>query len=261
MYIKSMLFSDLEAMGIKSTDTLLVHSSMKSIGPVIGGADTVLDAFSEYLSEGLLIFPTHTWNSINAETHNTYDYKTEPSCVGALTNIFMKRPGVIRSLHPTHSVAALGKDAADYVAGEEYIETPCNRNGCWGKLYDRKAKILFLGCPLKRNTFIHGVEEWMQIADRLSDEHKLFNIVLPDGSLFERPMICHHSSVGDVSLNYDKLELALLAKGIGKEGSFGDARCVICDVVSMADLICEYLKKQPLLFSDNTPIPSDWYLN
>ena len=29
--------------------------------------------------------------------------------MGLLTNMFMKRPGVVRSLHPTHSIAAIGK--------------------------------------------------------------------------------------------------------------------------------------------------------
>lgn len=29
---------------------------------------------------------------------------TEEACVGLLTNLFRKRPGVVRSLHPTHSM-------------------------------------------------------------------------------------------------------------------------------------------------------------
>lgn len=104
-------------------DTLLVHSSMKAIGPVEGGADAVLDAFSEYLAEGLLVLPTHTWAQINAE-YNIFDVENEPSCVGLLTNLFRKRPGVVRSWHPTHSVAALGRDAREFASGEEQFDTP-----------------------------------------------------------------------------------------------------------------------------------------
>ena len=47
-------------MNIDQNGTIIVHSSMKSIGEVEGGADTVLDAFSEYMKDGLLVFPTHT---------------------------------------------------------------------------------------------------------------------------------------------------------------------------------------------------------
>src|SRR5690625_1191242 len=107
MYSKDDLKQHIKKLGISPTDTLLIHSSMKAVGDVEGGADTVLDAFSELLTRGLLILPTHTWAQMNVE-YNIFDVQNEPSCVGILTEIFRKRPGVLRSWHPTHSVAALG---------------------------------------------------------------------------------------------------------------------------------------------------------
>ena len=118
MYTKQELKNMIKEMGIESTDTLFIHSSMKAIGEVVGGADTVLDSFMEYLENGLLILPTHTWANMS-ESHNVYDPKKEPSCVGVLTNLFMKREGVVRSLHPTHSVAAYGKDNIEYIKGKK----------------------------------------------------------------------------------------------------------------------------------------------
>ena len=73
---------------------------------VEGGADTVLDAWIEYFGHGLLLLPTHTWKNINADSP-VFNSKETPSCVGLLTNMFLKRDGVIRSLHPTHSMAEL----------------------------------------------------------------------------------------------------------------------------------------------------------
>ena len=60
-YTKQTLQQDLAAMGLTGTETILIHSSMKSIGAVEGGADTVLDALMEFFAEGLLLLPTHTW--------------------------------------------------------------------------------------------------------------------------------------------------------------------------------------------------------
>ena len=60
-YTKADLKHDLAAMGLTGNETILIHSSMKSIGPVEGGADTVLDAWMEFFAEGLLLLPTHTW--------------------------------------------------------------------------------------------------------------------------------------------------------------------------------------------------------
>lgn len=127
MYTKEDLLKQLEDMKIDKKGTLLVHSSMKSIGQVDGGADTVLDVFSQYMKDGLLVLPTHTWAYINKNNPRFYVDKS-PSCVGILTELFRKRPGVVRSLRPTHSVAALGKDAKEFVAGDEKCDTPCSRN-------------------------------------------------------------------------------------------------------------------------------------
>ena len=143
MFTKESLIHDIADMGINPKGTLLIHSSLKSVGPIEGRADVLLDAWCGYMWDGLLIFPTHTWRQIGKETF-TFDSRSMPSCVGILPEIFRRRPGAIRSLHPTHSVAALGKDAKDYTAGEEIRTTPCPREGCWGKLLDRDAEILFL---------------------------------------------------------------------------------------------------------------------
>ena len=114
-YTKADLKHDLAAMGLTGTETILIHSSMKSIGPVEGGADTVLDAWMEFFAEGLLLLPTHTWRFINEE-NRVFDVRRSPCCVGILPELFRKRPGVVRSFHPTHSVAALGREAEAYVA-------------------------------------------------------------------------------------------------------------------------------------------------
>ncbi|NLV92594.1 MAG: AAC(3) family N-acetyltransferase [Firmicutes bacterium] len=258
MYTKEQLINHISQLGIKSQDTLLIHSSMKAIGPVEGGADTVLDAFIDYMQDGLLVFPTHTWKQINSE-YNVFDVANEPSCVGILTELFRKRPGVIRSWHPTHSVAALGKDAEQYVAGEEKWDTPCPRQGCWGKLYDRRAKILFIGCDLTRNTIIHGVEEWNNIPNRLTAEPRPLKILTPAGTLLDRPLYRHYNPITDVSSNYGKLEAPLVSKGIARIGRFGDARTILCDVVPMVDLTSSFLRRNPDLFLDDRPIPEEWY--
>ena len=258
MYTKGELQEHLEELGVNPSDTLLVHSSMKSLGQVEGGASTVLDALGDFLASGLLVLPTHTWEQIN-DTYNVFDVLHEPSCVGLLTNLFRQRPGVIRSWHPTHSVAALGKDAADYVQGEENVDTPCARQGCWGKLWDRRAKVLFLGTELNRNTIIHGVEEWASVPNRLADAHTLFKIRTPDGRLLDRPMRRHSAPNHDVSQNYSKLKEPLIKRGLAVQGQVGDALSTLIEVAPMVELTIEFLRQNPDLFLDQDPVPKEWY--
>lgn len=257
MYKKEDLKRQLADLNLLPWDTVLIHSSMKSIGDVEGNADTVLDAICEYFCDGLVVFPTHTWATINSD-HYIFDPEKEPSCVGILTNLFMKRPNVYRSLHPTHSVAAFGADAKEFVKGEEFSSTPLPREGCWGKLVDRHAKILFIGCDLTKFTLIHGIEAWANVPDRLADTPTPLKIKMPDGTLRECPMYGH---IGSVSDNYGKLEKPLTEKRIAHKGIFGDAECIVADAYKTYQFVTMLLHAQPSLFSDKTPIYSDLYTN
>lgn len=98
-YTKADLKHDLAAMGLTGNETILIHSSMKSIGPVEGGADTVLDALMEFFAEGLLLLPTHTWRFINEE-NRVFDVRRSPCCVGILPELFRQRPGVVARCTP-----------------------------------------------------------------------------------------------------------------------------------------------------------------
>jgi len=250
MYTREQLTAQIAALGIKPNDTLMIHSSMKAIGEVEGGADTVLDVFMDYLGdEGLLLLPTHSWATMKAE-HPVFDPEEEPSCVGILTNLFRKRPGVIRSLHPTHSVAAYGKHAAAYTAGEENFNTPCPPTGCWGRLSDVGAKILFLGCPMARNTFIHSVEEKYDIPNRLTPFFFDFSIRMPDGTLKPYPMRGHQAPCGDISRFYGKLETEFISRGAAYRGTFGDAACILGDAKKMEEITGEHLLEDPDFFLD-----------
>lgn len=258
MYTKIKLKDQIRKLGVRPDGTLFLHSAMKAVGNVEGGADTVLDAFSEYLSAGLLVLPTHTWDTINLE-NTVFDVLSEPSCVGLLTNLFRKRPGVLRSWHPTHSMAALGEDAAQFVQGEEHIDTPCGRGGCYGKLYDRNAQILFLGVDLSRNTIIHGVEEWVGVPNRLSAEYAPYKIRTPDDRILERPMRRHAAPISDLSANYVKLTEPLLQNGIAVQGRIGNAQSILVHVRPMVELTKKLLRLNPDLFLDNDSILKEWY--
>ncbi len=260
MYRKQDLKNMIKDMGIESTDTVFIHSSMKSIGEVLGGADTVLDVFMEYLETGLLILPTHTWASMN-ELHHVYDPNEEPSCVGILTNLFMKRAGVVRSLHPTHSLAVYGKDSKEYMKGEDEVSTPCAVGGCYDRLRERNGKILLLGVNHIRNTFIHGVEEILQVPERFTEKPVLFQIVMPDGSLKDSYMYRHYNqTTPHISEKYSKLEQAFYDNKVAKKVKFGDADCILCDANGIFQVTKKVLSHQINCLIELEEIPKEWWM-
>lgn len=240
---KDYLLKQLAEMGLKSTDKLMLHSSMKAIGDVEGGADTVIDAFCEYLSGGLFMTPTHTWKQMG-ETYNVFNPATEPACVGIIPNVFMKRVGVYRSNHPTHSIAAFGVGALDYVAGDDEFNTPCDPRGCFGKLRDINAKILLAGVTHARNTYIHSIEESFEVPNRFTKAPVQFYVKQQDGSLKEVHMYRHYNAkMAHISEAFDKLTDYYYEVGAAKQVKFGHADCILCDAASLYEATAAVLAK------------------
>ena len=255
MHTFASLTSDLNTMGLPAEGTLLIHSSMKAIGTVEGGADTVLDAWSGFMRNGLLVLPTHTWDRVNAE-NPVFSVSETGSCVGILTELFRKRAGVIRSQHPTHSVAALGRDAAAFTAGDAYLQTPCSRYGPWGRLLDRRATLLFVGVDLTKNTYMHAVEEWLQIPENLHATPEMLFSRNENGTVTPIPQYRHKGNRSEV---FDKMEPGFLKHGAMRMGRFGDATVRICDTVRLAEILMVMLQRNPGLFSDDHPVDMRLY--
>ena len=267
-YNKQQLKGQLESMGLKGDETILIHSSMKAIGAVDGGADTVLDAWMEYFKDGLLLLPTHTWKTVNAD-NPVYNPYTTPSCVGLLTNMFMKRDGVIRSLHPTHSMSGYGKNAAEYLAGEEYNNTPCTPGGCYDRLKEVGGKVLLVGVGHERNTYIHSVEEVLNVPNRLSDmpmelvielqEESNNSGKLPpynrdegwkkhtDNKLYRKVYVRKHYNAKQphISEDFVKLNQIFLDSGVVRKVKFGDADSLLCDAKGMFNIVRQVIAPDP----------------
>lgn len=261
MYTKEDLMQCLREMGVEGTDAIMVHSSMKSIGEVEGGADTVVDAFMEYFQEGLFMTPTHTWAQMS-KAYSTFDPKTEPACVGIIPNIFRKREGVVRSLHPTHSIAAYGKNAGEYIKGEENATTPCPPGGCWDRLREIDAKILLLGVTHARNTYIHSVDEVLGIPDRFTDEPTLMHIVMPDGTVKDVQMYRHHNRIlgtDSFSDQFDKMMQAFYDLGAAKKVKFGDADCILCDAKRIFAVCKKLFSIEENCVIERDVIPENWW--
>lgn len=149
-------------LGVRAGDICLFHSSYKSLGPVDGGAGAVIAGFESLLGkEGTLVVPTLS----QVDFKNSYKtwYMDKPSDVGWLTEYFRKQPYVYRSNQETHSVAARGKLAYEltyeHTAGSprlcpfgEYAF--CNTSP-WQKMYDRNAKVVFIGVSMRYHTMKH----------------------------------------------------------------------------------------------------------
>ncbi len=159
----------LREVGVRSGDTVMFHSSLSSMGWVVGGADTVIDGFRAAVGPtGTVAVPT-LCRMPAGQRHLTFarwHRDTSPSYVGRITEVLRRRPAAVRSDHATHSVAAIGPRAEELTARHGAAglrRSPWGprafaRQSPWQKLYDWNAAYCFLGVNFHVNTMVHFVE-------------------------------------------------------------------------------------------------------
>lgn len=261
MYTKNELKAQLTQMGVLPTDTVVIHTSMKAIGEVEGGAEGVIDTFCEYLQEGLLLIPTHTWEEV-VESNPYYDVRTTVPNIGLIPCLAAFRPDGIRSLHPTHSLWAKGKRAEEYVAGEENATSPTTPGFCWDKLAQWHAKILLVGVGHDKNTFIHSIDERVDLPDRMSNKAYPTYITDYNGQQLQRklyPQYC--SKTEDISWFYPNFDEPLTKTNAQSFGQFGNAQVRVVDAMKCREVISRiYARSKEDIFTQHCVIPEELYL-
>ncbi len=159
----------LRKIGVQRGDTVMFHSSLSSMGWVVGGADTVIDGFLESVGPtGTVVVPTLCRMPPDERylTFDRWNIKTSPSCVGRITEVLRHRPAAVRSDHGTHSVSAIGPRARVLTANHgatglrlgPWGPRAFARVSPWQKFYDWNVAYCFLGVNFHYNTMVHLVE-------------------------------------------------------------------------------------------------------
>ena len=262
MLNKDDLFGFLKEAGIKHDDKLTIHCSLRSIGKIDKGADGLIGAFIEYLKDGLFLVPTHTWDKVCKATP-CYDVRSTVPDIGKLAEVAAFRKDGVRSLHPTHSVAAFGKEAESFVKGEEKCASPAPVGSCISRLYEEGGKVLLIGVGHERNTFLHSVDERLNIPDRLNPDPFVITIINHEGKQMKSPPFhSHFTAASDccVSEYYPNYKEALEYKGAVAYSKLGNAMVYVCDCIKMTDTlktIWERADRDLCLSAE--PIPKELY--
>lgn len=239
---------DLSAIGIKAGDSILIHSSYKSMGGLEGGIKTFADAVLSVIGDsGTLIAPTLTYRDVSEE-NPVYDHVKTPSCVGAISEYIRNMDGSIRSIHPTHSCAAIG-GRADYFTCSHYMDcTPVGENSPFFKLKEDGGKILMLGCSLRSNTSMHGVEEAFRTSYVLPDKPSPYTIILPDRT-YTIDFYRHHIHQNGFDQRYDRVA-DILDKRYMPEGNVHGAHSYLIDAAALWKYALKTLEKDEFFFVD-----------
>ena len=235
MYTKDMLIKAIRSIGVKSDDLLTVHTSLKAIGEIDthekSGAEVVIDALKSCVNDGLLMIPSHTFRNV-IEDGPIFNVRETKPCIGVMPCVAVEMANraadngdntCIRSLHPSHSIVAFGKNAKEFAELDRSSRTKNPMTGCYGKLYHDNGKILLLGVDLTSNTFIHAVDEFLD-----STVYKTLNVKMTDyfGSSWQQDL---NLTGGPGSSTFERYAKALEEAGAVTYGKIGDADSRLID--------------------------------
>jgi aminoglycoside 3-N-acetyltransferase len=248
--IHDQIKDDLKQLGIREGGVLLVHSSLRSLGKFPDKAAIVTSALSEVLGEkGTLLMPALSYEIVTKD-NPIFDHAKTPSNVGYLTEYFRNQPGVLRSVHPTHSVSGKGVLAKQILSENFKDTTPCGQHSPFVKLREANGQILFLGCGLRPNTSMHAIEE-LVVPEYLYSEEVLFEVKLANGELTKMKVLSHDFE-GWVQ-RYDRISLIMSSPEL-KKGKILEAESFLVDTVPMWEKAHGMLKKNPLYFIDRKKV-------
>lgn len=264
IFTKSDIIRQLNALHAPKGVPVLFHSSLRAIGPVEGGAEALLDILVEYFTQdgGLFCVPTHTWHNLDKEI--TLDVTSDDNCLGAFSTVAIRDPRSVRSENPCHSMVVFGdrEKAQAFVEGELYVPTPTAPSSCYGKLFDMGGYVLLAGVAHNKNTFLHTVDEILNVPNRMGDKPVPMAVKMKDGQVAKCELRLFDTDyTEDISWRFTKYETAFRYHRCIIDGFLGNAPAQLCSARKMKETI-ELIYQNcggadPL--ADEEAIPQNWY--
>ena len=250
----SSLVKDLRALSIPPDSVVIVHSSASSLGWVVGGPVTVVDALIEALGPGATIVmpaqsghytdpvnwqnppvPAHWVDIIRAELPAFDPARVPTRAMGQIVEAFRTTPGTARSAHPTVSFVARGPQAS-YIVEPHELSPQFGETSPLGRLYEADAIVLLLGVTHENNTSLHLAEvrtQWPGKPEKTADG----SAVMVDG---ERRWATFVDDPADAT-DFEAIGEAFTATGRERTGPVGAGTARWCRVREIVDFAVNWM--------------------
>jgi len=235
-YDERQLLAALRSIGVADGDAVMLHSAFDASHGFRGSIEQLTDVFIEAIGpQGHLLMvslPYRTASLDYLETYRTFDVRRTPSMMGLVSELFRRRPDVVRSLHPTHPVLVRGPRAAWFVDDHPHCVYPCGPGSPFDRLAAADGKAVFFNVPVATYTFFHHLEHL--VSDGLP-----FSLYTP--TTISLPVIDRFGQTRQVDTHvfareaiqrrrFSVLESALRARGLIRQCRVGATRIEVLRV-------------------------------
>lgn len=156
------LLTALRALGVRSGDTVMLHSAYSAASGLRGSINDFIDTFIEAVGpEGHLLMVSLPYRNASLDwlqSGRRFDVRKTPSMMGMVSEVFRRRAEVQRSLHPTHPILVFGPRAEHFIAAHPNCLHPCGPGTPFDEMAKAEGKVVFFNVPLYNFTFFHYLE-------------------------------------------------------------------------------------------------------
>lgn len=255
------LADDLAGLGLAAGDAVMVHASLRAVGPVLGGADGVIDALRRVVGPEGTILAYVSWleqfeDAMDANGRldpalkpfiPPFDAATSRACPdhGWFAEALRTTPGTWRSGNPGASVAALGAGADGFTA-DHPMDHGYGTGSPFARLVDAGGKVLMLGAPWDTMSLLHHAEH---VADIPGKRVRRLEVPLATAQGIVWQAITEYDTADPVVDGLDPDYFAgivgdFLATGQGQQGQVGDAPCVLVPAAAMTRFAVDWLERR-----------------
>ena len=227
--------------GVRNEDTAVVYCGLEENEAPLA---VLVEELKCFFAPGNLIMPAGN-PEFEKAGNVPFCVQTTPSCEGALSELFRKSGGVVRSLHPAGSLAAWGRDSAWLMEGHEKCVSSFSAASPWWKIFQKSGKCIFIACGLERSGIIAAAEEWAG-CDVLSKRFYRRRIKLDSGKN-RRVRIRKH--LKGHRTNYPKIAGIFRDKGVLSRNSWNGYEIMVMNVETAVSLLLPFLRKNPRFFA------------
>ena len=258
---ETQLVKDLQGLGLKPGDTVMLHASVKAVGWIVGGPDVIIQAILDVIGPQGTLMMYAGWEeapylTIALEEGRGEAYLAECPAFdpersranrkwSILTEYLRTWPGARRSNHPEASVVAVGAKAA-WLTKDHPLHYPYGPGSPFAKLCEAGGKVLLLGSPLNAVTVLHYAETIAEIPDKRIVRYRM--PILREGKRVWVEIEDIDTGEGIVEGHSNEEYFAeivreYLASGKGRWGTVGAASSYLLDAAELVDFAVRWLER------------------
>jgi aminoglycoside 3-N-acetyltransferase len=223
----------------------MVHSSLRAIGPLVGGVNTLIQALFDAIGpEGTLTAyvdfePFYEDNELDPPVfdkriaHAARDH-------GILHETIRNWPGAIRSDHPDAGVIAIGPLAA-WITRDHPFQYGYGEGSPFEKIVESGGCVLMLGAPLDTITLLHYAEHKSRIPDKRVVRYRRR---MPEGWVDFEEFDTGDPVHPDLPANvFEQIALDYQASGKGSKGKVGQADSYLFEGADLVAYGIEWMER------------------